>query len=58
MKYGYKCKCGWELKRGDLTRKKYAAAKREHAYPADEKEGGCKLLQKELELTNARPEGR
>lgn len=31
MKYGYQCPCGWDLKRGLLTRPQYANAKREHA---------------------------
>jgi hypothetical protein len=35
MKYGYHCECGWTLRRGKLTRKKYAEAKRNHAEGCD-----------------------
>jgi hypothetical protein len=42
-KRGYDCKCGgFKLRRGEKTRKQYAAAKREHAQT-------CDLLKVELE---------
>lgn len=41
-KYGYRCKCGeFNLGRGKLTRKQYAAEKVAHAK-------NCELLDKEL----------
>ena len=41
-KRGYRCACkGFYLKRGDKTRKQYAAAKVEHA-------ASCELMKKEL----------
>ena len=40
-KRGYRCACGFNLKRGDKTRKVYAMAKVEHA-------ASCELMKKEL----------
>jgi len=42
MKHGYKCTCGWQLKRGNLTRPQYAGQKFNHAKT-------CEALAKELE---------
>jgi hypothetical protein len=42
MKRGYRCGCGeWSIKRGDQTRKVYAANKKAHA-------AECEVMAKEL----------
>lgn len=46
-KYGYRCQCGWILKRLKRTRKEYASAKVLHASGKDG-QGGCEFLKKEL----------
>jgi len=47
-KFGYHCQCGWNLRRGpykaQLTRKRYAKAKEEHAQT-------CRSLWDELNRT-------
>lgn len=40
-KYGYTCKCGWRLKRKNVTRKQYAEDKVDHA-------AKCEALREEL----------
>jgi len=61
-KFGYKCKCGWSLRRGVLTRKKYALRKRAHAtgIETDAKANspilespGCEFLANELRRSEA-----
>jgi hypothetical protein len=57
MKYGYRCKCGWNLKRGKLTRIQYALKKLGHALGrAFDKEldhDGCKHIYAELKRSRA-----
>jgi len=43
-KHGYKCTCGWQLNRGQLTRHEYADKKIKHAQT-------CEALAKELEIS-------
>lgn len=45
-KYSYRCGCGWSLRRGDQTRKVYAANKKNHAET-------CDLLKEELKRSAA-----
>lgn len=56
-KFGYRCSCGWTLKRGSLTRKEYAKAKRQHALGIDKNADKfhqpkpCNFLTEELRKT-------
>ncbi len=55
MKHGYVCECcNFELKRGKLTRKQYAALKRAHTQVVTpDGELGCKFLREELQQSRA-----
>jgi hypothetical protein len=68
MKYGYTCKCGWRLERGQRTRKQYAAEKEHHAFRSiespreveivliaaiEERKPGCLALRRELNESRA-----
>ena len=49
-KFGYRCQCGWTLRRGDLTRKAYALVKQDHALGINQPKP-CKFLARELAVT-------
>jgi len=51
-KFGYWCKCGWVLRRKDLTRKEYAKRKLAHALGEDSALP-CEHLARELAVTAA-----
>jgi len=57
MKYGYSCKCGWNLKRGKLTRIIYALKKLGHAlgksFDKELDHDGCKFIYDELKRSGA-----
>lgn len=64
-KFGYRCQCGWSLKRSTLTRKQYANAKMTHAVGVEgfvDKNSvevpaipGCEFLHEELSVTKPMP---
>jgi hypothetical protein len=45
-KRNYRCQCGWTIRRGDQTRRQYAAEKKNHAT-------NCEFLKEELQKSAA-----